>query len=159
MTDPVFDRLRQGASTNGKSAVRPEDVEKLKQTASNVVVPAVSLNQRVWMPMVPVPEVKALSNDRRGRREAADVQRELARAAVIATKIGVAMQAVRSVNSFVVYSVDQGQEEMMDILYSKTRHEGMNELVASVISQSLQQMIAQMLALSEHHFKRQMENL
>jgi hypothetical protein len=159
MTDPVFERLRQGPSSNGKSSVRPEDVEKLKQTASNVSVPAITVNQRVWMPTVPVPEVKALSNDRRGRREAADVQRELARTAVIATKIGVAMQAVRSVNSFVVYSVDQGQEEMMDILYGKTRHEGMNELVASVISQSLQQMTAQMLALSEHHFKRQMENL
>jgi putative N-acetylmannosamine-6-phosphate epimerase len=70
MTDTVFERLRQGPSSNGKSSVRPEDVEKLKQTASNVSVPAITVNQRVWMPTVPVPEVKALSNDRRGRREA-----------------------------------------------------------------------------------------
>jgi hypothetical protein len=159
MSDGMGERVRQDATGSTKSGVRPEDVEKLKHAASSISVPAVSLNQRVWMPTVSVPEVKAVSNDRRDRREATEVRRELARIAATATKAGVAMQAVRSVNTYVVYSADQGQEEMMDILYSKTRHEGMNEMVASVISQSLQQMVAQMMALAEHHFKRQMEVL
>lgn len=159
MTDPVFERLRQAASANGRSSVRPEDIEGLKQTASNIKVTAITLNQKAWSPVVPIPDVKALSNDRRDRRAAQEYRRELAQIGATATKIGVAVQAVQMVNTYVVHSVDQGQEEMMDILYSKTRHEGMNELVASVVSQSLQQMVAQMMALSEHHFKRQMENL
>ena len=159
MSDPVSERLRTGASSNGKGSVRPEDVEQLKQMASNIVMPAVSLSQKVWTPMVPIPEVKALSNDRGDRRAAREFRRELAHIASTATKVGVAMQAVRSVNTFVVHSVDQTQEDMMDILYSKTRHDGMNELVASVISQSLQQTAVEMQAMAEHHFKRQMENL
>jgi len=142
-----------------KQSVRPEDVEGLKRAASNIKVPAITLNQKAWSPVVSVPEVKALSGDRRDRRAAKELRRELAQIASTATKAGVVLQATRSVNTYVVHSVDKGQEDMMDILYSKTRHEGMNELVASVISQSLQSMVAQMMAVAEHHFKRQMENL
>lgn len=159
MGDDVFERIRQRPGANGKSGVRPEDVEHLKQTASSVTVPTVVVNQRAWAPIIAVPDIKPLSNDRRDRNAAKELRRELGRIAAHATRAGVAMQATRSVNSYIVYSIDKGQEEMMDLLYSKTRYEGMNELVASVISQSLQQMVAQMIAISEQHFKRQMEEL
>lgn len=159
MGDDVFERIRQRPGANGKSGVRPEDVEHLKQAASSVTVPTVAVNQRAWAPIIAVPDVKPLSGDRRDRNAAKELRRELGQIAAHATRAGVAMQAARSVNSYIVYSVDKGQEEMMDLLYSKTRYEGMNELVASVISQSLQQMVAQMIAISEQHFTRQMEEL
>jgi hypothetical protein len=159
MSDEVYERLRQRVSGNGRSAPRPEDVEQLKQAAGGIQLPAIAVNPRAWTPSIAVPEVKALSNDRRDRREALEARREMAQLARTSIKIGVAIQAVQGVNTYAVYAVDQTQEDMMEILHSRTRYEGMNELVASVISQCLQQTIAQTLALAEHHFKRQMEAL
>jgi hypothetical protein len=156
MSEDVFERIRRGLGSQESGATQRGDG---LHSPKDIKLPAVSLSQRVWSPSVPVPEVKALSNDRRGRREASEMQRELARIATQATKFGVALQAVRSVNTFVVYSADQGQSDMMEILMGRSRHEGMNETMAAVVLQSLQQMIAQMLALAEQHFKRQMEAL
>jgi len=158
MTEDVYERIRQGLGANGAGSAQGAAADGL-HSPKDVKLPAVSLNQRVWTPTVSVPEIKPFTNDRHGKREASEMQRDLARIATQATKFGVAMQAVRSVNTYVVYSVDQGQADMMEILMNRSRHEGMNETMAAVVSQSLQQMIAQMLALAEHHFKRQMEAL
>jgi hypothetical protein len=155
----VLERIKQAAQNDGQAAGDAGDSEPVRQAATGVKLPAISVNPRVFNSSVSVPEIKPLSNDRYDRREAHAAQRQLARVALKATQFGVAMQAVRSVNTYVVYAADQGQEDMMDILYSKTRYEGMNEMLSQVIGQSLQQMVAQMLALAEMHYKRQTEEL
>ncbi|NLE95961.1 MAG: hypothetical protein GX600_09850 [Dehalococcoidia bacterium] len=157
MGDSGFDRSQRRPGADGKSGIQPEDVEQLKQSAKNIVVPTVTVNQRVWAPTIAIPDVKPLSSDRRDRNAAKEFRRELAPVTQHATRAGLAIHASRAVATYVAYSIEQGQEEMMDLLYSKTRHEGMNELMASVISQCIQQMVVQMFAVSEHHFKRQME--
>jgi hypothetical protein len=58
-----------------------------------------------------------------------------------------------------VHTIHRAQEEMMAILFSHTRHEGMNEFMAQVVGQALQLTVAQTMALAEHHGKRQMEEL
>ncbi len=159
MSEDVFERLRRNVGSNGQSTVNPEDVEKLKKAATGINVPMVSLNQKTYMPMVPVPEIKAITGDRRGRREADDARRQLARIAWNATRSGVAMEATLSVNTFAVHTVHRAQEEMMAILFGHTRHEDMNEFLAQVVGQALQLTVAQVMALAEHHGKRQMEEL
>jgi hypothetical protein len=159
MSEDVFERLRRSVGSNGQSTVNPEDVEKLKKAATGINVPMVSLNQKTYMPMVPVPEIKAISRDRRGRREADEARRQLARIAWNATRTGVAIEAIRSVNTFAVHSLDRTQEETMGILFGHTRHEGMNEFMAQIVGQVLQLTVAQVMALAEHHGKRQMEEL
>jgi hypothetical protein len=155
----VLERLKQAAGNEGQQAAAPSGAEPSRQAATGIKLPAIVVNPRVFNSSVSVPEIKPLSHDRHDRREAHDAQRQLARVALKATQFGVAMQAVRSVNTYVVYAADQGQEDMMDLLYSKTRYEGMNEMLSQVIAQSLQQMVAQMLALAEMHYKRQTEEL
>ena len=98
-----------------------------------------------------------MSNDRQDKRLAKETQRELARIVADTLRTNTMAQSIRVVNTHIVNSVDQGQEQMMEILYSHTRHEGMNEMLASVISQSLQHMVAQLMALSEAHYRRLME--
>lgn len=157
--DDILEMLRQRLEANGKDSIRREDVEKLRQATGGLTLPAITVNQRAWLPSIPVPDIKPISTGRRDRALATDMRRDLMQISYQATKAGVAVQAVRSVNTYVVYSVDQAQEEMAEILYGRPRHEGMSELMASVISQVLQQMIAQMHTISEHHFKRQLEVL
>lgn len=159
MSEDVFERLRRNVGSNGQSTVNPEDVEKLKKAATGINMPMVSLNQKTYMPMVPVPEIKAITGDRRGRREADEARRQLARIAWNATRSGVAMEATLSVNTFAVHTVHRAQEEMMAILFGHTRHEDMNEFMAQVVGQALQLTVAQVMALAEHHGKRQMEEL
>ena len=160
MSDPLFERVRRGAIRQGKSLLRPEDVEKIRKIASDVTVPAAARNQKALPCMVSIPDVKALSSDRGDRREARELRRDLARIAAFVVKAGLAMQAVQSVNTFVVHTVDQAQEDMMSILMDgANRYEGGDEVIAAVVSQSLQQTIIETQAIGEIHFKRQIENL
>jgi hypothetical protein len=156
MSDDFFDHGAWDARRTG--TISPEEVEKLKKSPGGIKVALRALTKPAWSPGLSVPEVKAISNDRQGKRLAKEQQRDLSRIVAETVRTSVLLQSVRVVNTHVVYSADQGQEQMMEILYSHTRHEGMNELVASVISQSLQHMIAQMMAVSESHYKRLMEN-
>ena len=159
MAENVFEKQRRDARDNGQRSVSPEDVEKLKQAATDTQVPIGSLSQRTHLPMVPIPEMKPVTNDRKGRREADEARRQLGKIAFNATRTAVTAEAIRSVNTFVHYTLNRTQDEMMDVLYSYTRHEGMNEFMAGATGRLLQLTEAQLIGLAEHHGKRQMENL
>ena len=155
MSQDVFERAKHRWGANGQGDV---DQEQLKRSAAGISLSPISVESKAHSGALVEPEVHPRGRDRRSRRDAQEEQRELGAIVRTARKIALMQDAVRAINTHVVYTIDQGQEEMTDVLYSKTRHEGMNELLAEVISQSLQQMVAQNLALAELHFKRQTEN-
>jgi hypothetical protein len=159
MAEDVFEKQRQFERENGKRSVSPEDVETLKRAVSNTKVPIGSLSQRTYLPMVSVPELKPITNDRKGRREADEARRQLGKIALNATRTAVAVEAVRSVNTFVAHTLNRTKDEMMDILNSPTRYEEMNEFMAGATGRLLQLTEAQLMGLAEHHGKRQMENV
>ena len=156
MSQDVFERAKHRWGVNGQGDV---DQKHMKRSAADVSLSPISVESKAHSGALVAPEAHPLGRDRHSRREAQEIQRKNGKIVSTAQTIALAQDAVRAVNTHVVYAIDQGQEEMMDVLYSKTRHEGMNELLAEVISQSLQQMVAQTLALAELHFKRQTENL
>ena len=157
MSDEVYERIRRRAGANGQDEENPQ--QAAKQSATGVELPPMALEKRAYTGSISLPEIRPYGRDRRSRREAEEARREIGRMVHKAIKARVVMDAVRTVTTYSLCSIDQAQEEMMDLLYAKERHEGMNELVAQVIAQSIQQMIAQTMALAELHYKRQTEEL
>ena len=135
------------------------DVESLKQSAMGVVLPSVTLGKPAYVDGLTGSEITPTSQDRHGKREARDTQRAVGRTEHEAIKIGAKIDAIRRINIYGVYSIDQGQDQMMDLLYSRDRHEGMNDLMAQMVAQTIQQMTAQTMALSELHYKLQTERM
>ena len=150
------ERTRHKHSANGQDT---RDAERLKQSAVGVVVPSVKLGKPAYGEGLVIPDVPPTSQDRHGKRDARETQRSVGRTVHQAIKIKAVMDTVRTINVYSVYSIDQGQDQMMDLLYSRDRHEGMNDLLAEAIGQSLQQMAAQTRALSELHYKLQTERM
>lgn len=156
MTTDVRERLKQIANGNGQA---PSSEEDLKKQPSNVPVSVLVPSEATNAPMsaLHLPDLKPVTNDRAGKRMLQEAQRDMGRVVYQTVKTGMTIESIRKVNTHVVYAVDQGQEEMMQLLYSHARHEGMNEMLGEVIGQRLQHMLAQMAAISEAHFKRLME--
>ena len=154
MNDEVYERIRRRAGANGQ-----DPRQAPRQSAIGVELPPMALEKRTYTGSISLPEIRPYGRDRRSRREADEARRDLGRMVYRSIKVRVAMEAVRTVSTCGVHSIDQAQEEMMDILYAKDRHEGMNELLAQAIAQAIQQVTAQTLALAELHYKRQTEDL
>lgn len=157
MTENVYERIKRATGSNGQNDSAGAD--RQKQPPGSINMPALAVVQKVYNTAITVPEIKALSNDRRSRREAHEAQRELGQIALRSAKFGVAMEAVRSVGTYAVASFDRGQEDVMEVFHSKSRYPEMNEMMGQVVAQSLQQMAAGILALAELHIKRQTEEL
>ena len=149
MTDSESD----GGAANGQSG-------EGKTRASVSMVPSISFKVSGQPSVrVPVPQIKPVSGDRRGRREAKEATRELARASLVATKTGVAMQAVNAVNVYALYTFDKTQQEMMEILFGRDRYDGENESVSGMAQLLLQLSKSQIGAFAENHGRRQLELL
>ena len=157
MTGEVYERIRRREGANGQGEANRQG--PLKQSATGIRMPPMALEKRAYTSSVSVPDVRPLGRDRRSRREADETRRELGHMAHTAVKVRFVIDAQRTISIHGIHSIDQAQDEMMDVLYSKERHEGVNELLAQVIAQSVQQLVAQTMALAELHYKRQTEAL
>ena len=157
MSDEVYERIRRRAGVSGQD--EQERQESARQSATGVRLPPMALEKRAYTGSISLPEIRPYGRDRRSRREAEEARREIGRMVHKAIKARVVMEAVRTVGTYGVHSIDQAQEEMMEILYARERHESMDELMAQVVAQAVQQVTAQTLALGELHYKRQTEEL
>ena len=157
MSEEVYERIRRRAGINGQDGENPQHPPR--QSATGILLPPMTVEMTAYTGSISVPEIRPYGRDRRSRREADEARREAGRMVHKAIKARVVMDAVRAVTTYGAYSIDQAQEEMMEMLYAKERHEGMNEMMAQVIAQAVQQVIAQTLALGELHYKRQTEEL
>jgi hypothetical protein len=155
MTENVQERRKYSVGSNGQGDSEGVRYERTAQSSSKASLPPIVFEKKSHSSALAVPEIRALDRDRQSRREAQQTQRELARIAREGIVHRMKIQAVLAVTTYVVEAVDQAQEEMMNIYHSKTRHEGMDEVLAQTIAQSLQQMGSQALALSELHYKNQ----
>ena len=156
----MADSNARQTTTSAGDCGQSQRAESWHEAASESLVPVVSFKQNSQASLrVVVPEIKALSSDRRDRRAAKEGRRELARAAFQATKAGMAMQAIQAVNVFAVQCFDNTQDEVMKIMFSRERHPNMNEAVAQMAQQMIQLTGAQYGAIAENRGKRQMEEL
>lgn len=157
MNSELYDRIRRQEGSNGSGYAERQG--PAKQSAVGVRLPPMAIEKRAYTGHMSLPEIRPTGQDRRSRREAEEAQRQVGYMVNQALQARVAIEAVRNVSTYMVYSIDQAQEDMTDLLYAKERHEGMNELLAQVIAQSIQQLVAQTMALAELHYKRQTEAL
>ena len=157
MTDNVHERIRRLAGSNGQGETGTSSSGK--QAPGRLDLPSLAMVQKVYTTSISVPEIRPTGHDRRSRREAQEAQRELNLIALRAAKSGQAIDASRAVTTYALHSFDRGQEEVMDIYHGRSRYPEMNEMMGQVVAQSLQQMAAGILALSELHIKRQTEEL
>jgi hypothetical protein len=126
-----------------------------KQAPSAANIPPLALVRKVFNTSISLPEIHQMSNDRQGRREFREATRELGQVALYAAKAGAVVDAVRAVGTYVFWSFDRGQEDLMEIYYGKSRYPELSEMVGQVLGQCAQQMAAGMLTAGELHIKRQ----
>jgi hypothetical protein len=153
------ERLKQSPGGNGQGAPGLDPSQRVRQAPDSIGVPAVAPARKMYAAAVTVPEIKTLGRDRHSRRVAAEQQQKLGQIVFEATKIGLAMRSVQAVTACAVNTMDQIQEDVMDIYYQRDRDPGMNELMNRVSVHHLQQTEVKIGVLTDLHFQRLTELL
>jgi hypothetical protein len=108
----------------------------------------------VYTAVVPVPKVEPFASDRGSRKLARQQEQKLGEIAFEALKVGLAMRSVQAVTACAVSTMDQIQDDVMNIYYQRDREQGMNELINRVAVHHLQQSEVKIGVLTDLHFQR-----
>ncbi len=158
MMGDLFQRTAQASQS--ADTIDPADVEKWKKSPDNIkMLVALATSQSAVNSGVSIQEITPVSSSRQDKKAAKDIERAQAGMSGELAKAGMAIQVILRMNAYVMYAVQQAQDDITQVVYGYKRHEGMNEFVAAVGSQNLQDTAAEVMAVKGQCFKRVMERL